>query len=374
MLQPLVYGRTVQLSPLIVLIAVLMGAELAGVIGALGAIPVAGAIQVIVVDWLAHRRRQDIARSLGPPRRPRSTLRPDRCPKRSSARARTLPRALRAIRTWLPCSPGASSRGCPSAWPRSRSSCSSVPGAGYGDAGLVAAAYSRRRRRRCSLRGSAGRPARCAARPQAPDRVSTDAVRARRTSRRGRRPDARDRASLPLPPGSRWPRSRRCSVDLADRARAQTEPRTAYALDAALQEVIFVGGPLLVAVLARRDRPVAAVLGAAVAGGRRDLRLRAAPSRAGCRPSESHTARDSVRCQPSGCGRSRSSSLWLGLGFGAVEIAAPAFAEAEGNRALAGLPSPASRRDRSSAGSSRACARRATSDGESSSARSALTA
>ena len=45
-LQPLVYGRTVQLSPLIVLIAVLMGAELAGVIGALGAIPVAGSIQV----------------------------------------------------------------------------------------------------------------------------------------------------------------------------------------------------------------------------------------------------------------------------------------------------------------------------------------
>ncbi len=55
-LQPLVYGRTVRLSPLIVLIAVLMGAELAGVIGALGAIPLAGSIQVLVVDWLAHRR------------------------------------------------------------------------------------------------------------------------------------------------------------------------------------------------------------------------------------------------------------------------------------------------------------------------------
>jgi predicted PurR-regulated permease PerM len=55
-LQPLVYGRTVQLSPLIVLVAVLMGAELAGVIGALGAIPVAGAIQVVLLDWLAHRR------------------------------------------------------------------------------------------------------------------------------------------------------------------------------------------------------------------------------------------------------------------------------------------------------------------------------
>jgi predicted PurR-regulated permease PerM len=56
LLQPLVYGRTVQLSPLAVLIAVLIGAELAGVLGALGAIPVAGAIQVILVDWLRHRR------------------------------------------------------------------------------------------------------------------------------------------------------------------------------------------------------------------------------------------------------------------------------------------------------------------------------
>ena len=55
-LQPIVYGRTVQLSPLAVLIAVLIGAELAGVIGALAAIPVAGTIQVILVDWLNHRR------------------------------------------------------------------------------------------------------------------------------------------------------------------------------------------------------------------------------------------------------------------------------------------------------------------------------
>jgi predicted PurR-regulated permease PerM len=55
-LQPIVYGRTVQLSPLVVLIAVLIGAELAGVIGALAAIPVAGTIQVVLVDWLTHRR------------------------------------------------------------------------------------------------------------------------------------------------------------------------------------------------------------------------------------------------------------------------------------------------------------------------------
>jgi len=66
-LQPLVYGRTVQLSPLVVLVAVLIGAELAGVIGALGAIPLAGSLQVLLVDWLAYRRaRRDATSSAEP--------------------------------------------------------------------------------------------------------------------------------------------------------------------------------------------------------------------------------------------------------------------------------------------------------------------
>jgi predicted PurR-regulated permease PerM len=60
LLQPLVYGRTVQLSPLVVLIAVLVGAEIAGILGALAAIPVAGAIQVILVDYLRARRERAI--------------------------------------------------------------------------------------------------------------------------------------------------------------------------------------------------------------------------------------------------------------------------------------------------------------------------
>ena len=55
-LQPLVYGRTVQLSPLAVLIAVLVGAEVAGVLGALAAIPVAGTVQILLIDWREHRR------------------------------------------------------------------------------------------------------------------------------------------------------------------------------------------------------------------------------------------------------------------------------------------------------------------------------
>jgi predicted PurR-regulated permease PerM len=58
LLQPLVYGRTVQLSPLAVLIAVLIGAEVAGILGALSAIPVAGTLQILLVDWRNHRRRE----------------------------------------------------------------------------------------------------------------------------------------------------------------------------------------------------------------------------------------------------------------------------------------------------------------------------
>ena len=49
-LQPVVYGKAVKLSPLSVLAAVLIGAELAGIVGALGAIPVAAAIQVVIRD------------------------------------------------------------------------------------------------------------------------------------------------------------------------------------------------------------------------------------------------------------------------------------------------------------------------------------
>ena len=54
-LQPVIYGRTVQLSPLVVLISVLIGAELAGILGALAAIPVAGMVQAIGREFLERR-------------------------------------------------------------------------------------------------------------------------------------------------------------------------------------------------------------------------------------------------------------------------------------------------------------------------------
>jgi len=59
-LQPLVYNRTVALSPLAVLISILIGAELAGILGALAAIPVAGAIQVVILDFLRARRERAV--------------------------------------------------------------------------------------------------------------------------------------------------------------------------------------------------------------------------------------------------------------------------------------------------------------------------
>ncbi len=60
-IQPVVYGRTVRLSPLVVLVAVLAGAQIAGIVGALGAIPIAAGIQVIVLDVLAQRGSRIVA-------------------------------------------------------------------------------------------------------------------------------------------------------------------------------------------------------------------------------------------------------------------------------------------------------------------------
>jgi predicted PurR-regulated permease PerM len=56
LLQPVILSRTVKLNPLAVLVAILVFVELAGVLGALLAIPVAGIIQVLIRDLWDHRR------------------------------------------------------------------------------------------------------------------------------------------------------------------------------------------------------------------------------------------------------------------------------------------------------------------------------
>lgn len=59
LLYPVVYSRTVALSPLLILIAVLIGGSLAGILGALAAIPIAGTIQVLFLEWLRGRRTSE---------------------------------------------------------------------------------------------------------------------------------------------------------------------------------------------------------------------------------------------------------------------------------------------------------------------------
>jgi predicted PurR-regulated permease PerM len=54
--QPLIHRYTVQLNPLWIILAVLIGATVLGVVGALMAIPIAGIVQVLLQEWWAWRR------------------------------------------------------------------------------------------------------------------------------------------------------------------------------------------------------------------------------------------------------------------------------------------------------------------------------
>jgi predicted PurR-regulated permease PerM len=54
-LQPVVYRRTVNVAPLLVIVSVLVGSALLGVLGALLSIPVAAAIQIVARDWWRWR-------------------------------------------------------------------------------------------------------------------------------------------------------------------------------------------------------------------------------------------------------------------------------------------------------------------------------
>jgi predicted PurR-regulated permease PerM len=53
--QPLVYGRSVHVNPLVTIVSLLVGAQLLGILGVLLAIPSAAAIQIILRDWWTAR-------------------------------------------------------------------------------------------------------------------------------------------------------------------------------------------------------------------------------------------------------------------------------------------------------------------------------
>jgi MFS family permease len=112
----------------------------------------------------------------------------------------------------------------------------------------------------------------------------------------------------------------------------------AYALEASLQEIFFVVGPLLVALLTAAASPVAAIAVAAAAGGiGTAIVALTEPVRAWRPEEERHSsllgALDSAGVRTivllAGC---------LGLGFGGTEVGMPAFAEDHGGAELGSIP------------------------------------
>lgn len=113
----------------------------------------------------------------------------------------------------------------------------------------------------------------------------------------------------------------------------------AYALEASLQEISFVAGPLLVAVLTAAASPVLA-LGVAAATGAVGTTLiaLAQPVRA-WRPEQERQAASILGALESrGVVTIVSLSACLGLGFGATEVGFPAFAEGHGGAELGSIP------------------------------------
>jgi MFS family permease len=112
----------------------------------------------------------------------------------------------------------------------------------------------------------------------------------------------------------------------------------AYALEASLQEITFIVGPLLVALIAAALSPAVALGVAAVVGGVGTLLIALAEPVRAWRP-------DEVR-HPSLLGALASRgvvtlvglSACLGVGFGGTEVGFPAFAEQHGGAELGSIP------------------------------------
>jgi predicted PurR-regulated permease PerM len=64
--QPVVYGRALKVNPIVTILAVLVGASLLGILGALLAIPIAAAIQILLRDWWTHRPAADLTDAYAP--------------------------------------------------------------------------------------------------------------------------------------------------------------------------------------------------------------------------------------------------------------------------------------------------------------------
>jgi MFS family permease len=113
----------------------------------------------------------------------------------------------------------------------------------------------------------------------------------------------------------------------------------AYALEASLQEITFIAGPLLVALLTAAASPALALgVAAAVGGIGTTLIALAEPVRAWRPEEERHAASILGALESCGVVTIVGLSACLGLGFGATEVGFPAFAERHGGAELGSIP------------------------------------
>ena len=122
--------------------------------------------------------------------------------------------------------------------------------------------------------------------------------------------------------------------------RLVTDPvlrESAYAFESVIQEVTFVVGPLLVAVIAGIWGPSEALLAAGATSAVGAVAFVASPvTRAWRAPERAEGAAPRAIHEP-GVRTIVLSLVMIGASFGIVEVAMPAFAEGEGNRSAGGL-------------------------------------
>jgi MFS family permease len=112
----------------------------------------------------------------------------------------------------------------------------------------------------------------------------------------------------------------------------------AYALEASLQEITVVAGPLLVALLTAAASPALALAVAAAAGGIGTTLIALAHPVRSWQPDERHAGSILGALESPGVRTIISLSVCLGLGFGATEVGFPAFAEGHGGAELGSIP------------------------------------
>jgi predicted MFS family arabinose efflux permease len=112
----------------------------------------------------------------------------------------------------------------------------------------------------------------------------------------------------------------------------------AYALEASLQEITFIVGPLLVALLTAAVSPVLALAVAAAVGGVGTLLIAVTEPVRAWRPDERHSGSVLGALESRGVLTLVGLCACLGAGFGGTEVGFPAFAEHHGGAELGSIP------------------------------------